>query len=164
MAGVRHGAGKDRATMGCQPRVNLNPLQRDIMRAVLAGHQLIAIQAGWASGKTTGLALALGAVNEMRGGLRQWWVMDTYPRAKSVSIPACRDWLKPQGWSESEQGLSWAAPNGGELHLKNYYSSGGEDGERLEGANITAAARRAGPPAGLRHQGHLVGEQAQPAD
>lgn len=142
--------------------MNLNPLQRDIMRAVLAGHQLIAIQAGWASGKTTGLALALGAVNEMRGGLRQWWVMDTYPRAKSVSIPACRDWLKPQGWAQSEQGLSWVAPNGGELHLKNYYSSGGEDGERLEGANITAAVVdecQSLPPSVLRRLTGRVGRQ-----
>ena len=120
--------------------MNLNPLQRDIMAAVLAGRRLIAIRAGWASGKTSGIALALGALNEMRGGGHAGWVMDNYRRAGRVSIPACRDWLEPQGWASTDSGFLWTAPNGGTVRLVNYYTSAGADGSGLEGVNWGPAA------------------------
>jgi hypothetical protein len=120
--------------------LNLNPLQRDIMAAVLAGRRLIAIRAGWASGKTSGIALALGALNEMRGGGHAGWVMDNYRRAGRVSIPACRDWLEPQGWASTDSGFLWTAPNGGSVRLVNYYTSAGADGSGLEGVNWGVAA------------------------
>jgi len=113
-----------------------NRLQRDIIREIQRGSQLVAIQAGWASGKTSGLATSIGLLNDVRGGCTSAWVMDTYPRAKFVSIPSCRDWLRPTGWVQSEQGRTWTAPNGGVLWMLNYYAQAGEDGKRLEGPNL----------------------------
>jgi len=120
--------------------VRPNPLQRDIVRAIKRGAHLIAIQAGWGSGKTSGIATALGLVNEMRGGCRLAWIMDRYQRAIDVSIPECEKWLEPRGWARAESGLRWNAPNGGSVVLRNFYAAAGEDGRRLEGLNLGAAA------------------------
>jgi len=120
--------------------VRPNPLQRDIVRAIKRGAQLIAIQAGWGSGKTSGIATALGLVNEMRGGCRLAWIMDRYQRAIDVSIPECEKWLEARGWARAESGLRWNAPNGGSVVLRNFYAAAGEDGRRLEGLNLGAAA------------------------
>ena len=78
--------------------MKLNPLQKDLVRALVDEETFIAVRAGWGSGKTSALVFGLLMMSKLRPGSSSLLITDTAPRYRTVLAPEIEKWLGPLGW------------------------------------------------------------------
>lgn len=121
----------------------LNSLQKDILRELVCGEDfLISVQAGWGSGKSTALVLAVLLWSQLRKGKREasLLVTDTLSRYKQVLHPALCKILLPLGWNHFPSEGRWS--NGDHtIWTRAYFRPGTESSSSnsLEGLNVSFA-------------------------
>ncbi len=123
--------------------INLNPLQRDLLRAIVRQDVYISVRGGWGSGKTSGLVLALLTISKLRPGSASLLVTDTSPRYRTVLQPELEKWLSPLGWQWSQLQSSWSDPStGSSVWCRSYFRPGTRDASHnpLEGINVSGIA------------------------
>ena len=72
--------------------IKLNPLQKEMIKAIRREDKLISIQSGWGAGKSSGLVFALIYVMATRPGGRFLFITDTYVRLQGVVNPEIMKW------------------------------------------------------------------------
>ena len=87
--------------------IKLNPLQLDLIGALLRQETMIAVRAGWGSGKTSALVFALMWAANMRPGRSSLLITDTAQRYRTVLQPEIEKWLGPMGWTFSQTQGVW---------------------------------------------------------
>lgn len=121
----------------------LNPLQKEILRELVVGGEfLISVQAGWGSGKSTALVLAVLLWSQLRKGKGEasLLVTDTLSRYKQVLHPALQKILLPLGWENYPSEGRWT--NGDHtIWTRAYFRPGTENSSSnsLEGLNVSFA-------------------------
>ena len=103
--------------------IKLNPLQKEMIKAIRREDKLISLQSGWGAGKSSGLVFALIYVMATRPGCRFLFVTDTYVRLQGVVNPEISKWSDRLGlgWTYNQQLSVWSDPTtGSRCHLKNY--------------------------------------------
>lgn len=118
----------------------LNPLQKEILQELIQGDgHIIAVQAGWGSGKSTALVLACLMWSILRKGKGEasLLVTDTLQRYKQVLAPALQKILIPLGWINVGSEGKWT--NGDHtIWTRAYFRPGTQDAtsNSLEGLNV----------------------------
>lgn len=120
-----------------------NPLQVDLLRA-LSDKTFIACQAGWGSGKTTALSMALITYAAANPNGASLFVTDTNKRYVSVVYPSLVEWtqkLWAQAWEYSASEQRWTAPNGHTIWCRSYFRPNTKTANQnsLEGINCGMA-------------------------
>jgi len=121
----------------------LNPLQRDLLRALATEQTFIAVRAGWGSGKTSALVFAILAMSHARPGSSSLLITDTSPRYRTVLAPEIEKWLGPLGWEWNQLKGTWTDPQTGSVvWCRAYFRPGTRDSSHnpLEGINVSGAA------------------------
>ena len=121
----------------------LNPLQRDLLRALAHEQTFIAVRAGWGSGKTSALVFAILAMSHARPGSSSLLITDTSPRYRTVLAPEIEKWLGPLGWEWNQLKGTWTDPQTGSVvWCRAYFRPGTRDSSHnpLEGINVSGAA------------------------
>lgn len=78
--------------------VTLNPLQEQVVAAMVRGDNYIGVRAGWGSGKTAALVLAVLYRSVLFPGESMLLITDTSSRFERVLMPEMVKWLAPLGW------------------------------------------------------------------
>lgn len=89
----------------------LNDMQVQIMADVFAAEPIIAVQAGWGSGKTSALVFAMQAISYLVPGGLTPLVLDTRPRYDRVLHLEIKKWCGPLGWTWHERKMTWTDPH-----------------------------------------------------
>jgi hypothetical protein len=121
----------------------LNPLQRDLLRALATEQTFIAVRAGWGSGKTSALVFAILAMSHARPGSSSLLITDTSPRYRTVLAPEIEKWLSPLGWEWNQLKGTWTDPQTSSVvWCRAYFRPGTRDSSHnpLEGINVSGAA------------------------
>lgn len=121
--------------------LTLNELQADIIEAVTREQPVVAVRAGWGSGKTSGVVFACLFVSQTRPGTSILLVTDTTDRFKGVLQPELAKWLAPLGWTFHTGDKTWTDPHSGSsIVTRSYYRPGTRSATHnpLEGLNITS--------------------------
>lgn len=121
--------------------IKLNPLQLDLISALLRQETMIAVRAGWGSGKTSALVFALMWAANMRPGRSSLLITDTAQRYRTVLQPEIEKWLGPMGWTFSQTQGVWTDPaTGSSVWCRSYFRPGTRDSSHnpLEGINATS--------------------------
>ena len=116
-----------------------NPLQLELLRAVVR-HQLICVQAGWGSGKTSACSMAVISHAMMTPGGASLFVTDTAVRYRTVVHPSLTEWtekLTGRAWEYNQLEQKWTAPNGHIIWCRAYFRPGTKTASQnsLEGIN-----------------------------
>lgn len=114
----------------------LNPLQLRAVSAYVSGlYMLIAIRAGWGSGKSR----ALGTIARVAGeqGVSVMWITDSQSRIDTVVQPVCEALLRPLGWRFETVRRRWVK-GAASIWLRSYFRPGTKSSEAnsVEGANV----------------------------
>ena len=73
--------------------IKLNPLQLELIEAITRQQTMVAVRAGWGSGKTSALVFALAWISNMRPGTSSLLITDTAQRYRTVLQPEIEKWL-----------------------------------------------------------------------
>lgn len=123
--------------------MKLNPLQKDLVRALVDEETFIAVRAGWGSGKTSALVFGLLMMSKLRPGSSSLLITDTAPRYRTVLAPEIEKWLGPLGWQWNQLKGTWTDPStGSSVWCRAYFRPGTRDSSHnpLEGINVSGAA------------------------
>ena len=125
------------------PNLRLNPLQEQVIAALMAGHVYLAIRAGWGSGKTAALVLAVMYRAALYPGEAMVIITDTSSRYERVLGPEMAKWLGPLGWRYyAGRNITgkWVAPDGTQVWVVPYIraSTKASGHNPLEGMNVGA--------------------------
>jgi hypothetical protein len=123
--------------------LQLNPLQRDLLRALAYEQTFIAVRAGWGSGKTSALVFAILQMSHARPGSSSLLITDTSPRYRTVLAPEIEKWLSPLGWQWNQLKGTWTDPQTQSVvWCRAYFRPGTRDSSHnpLEGINVSGAA------------------------
>lgn len=114
-----------------------NKLQSDLLKAYL-DQNIIAVVAGWGSGKTTAMAMAIisHAIAHPQGA--SLYITDSAPRYRTVVHPSLTEWteiLTGSTWAYNSLENKWTAPNGHIIWCRSYFRPGTRtaDQNSLEG-------------------------------
>ena len=114
-----------------------NNLQANLLKAYL-DQPLIGIVAGWGSGKTTALAMAIisHAMGHPNGA--SLYITDSSPRYRTVVHPSLSEWtlrLTGEEWTYNGMENKWTAPNGHVIWCRSYFrpNTKSADQNSLEG-------------------------------
>jgi len=121
--------------------VKLNPLQLELLEAITRQQTMVAVRAGWGSGKTSALVFALAWVSNMRPGTSSLLITDTAQRYRTVLQPEIEKWLGPLGWTWNQTQGIWSDPaTGSSVWCRSYFRPGTRDASHnpLEGINATS--------------------------
>jgi len=122
----------------------LNPFQLQMAAAMLSGAPLVAVRAGWGSGKTFGIVQTILILNEYyltRVGrpMRTLLITDTDHRYSTTLHPEMVGVLMPLGWSfVPTGGKRWVGPNGEVVWVRAYFRASTKtvDQNPIEGYNV----------------------------
>ena len=117
----------------------LNELQADIIEGLVNEHPVVAVRAGWGSGKTSGVVFACLFVANTRPGTPILLVTDTADRFRGVLQPELEKWLSPLGWTYHEVKKTWRNPHSGSTIItRSYFRPGTRSATHnpLEGLNV----------------------------
>ena len=123
--------------------MRLNPLQKDLVGALVDEETFIAVRAGWGSGKTSALVFGLLMISKLRPGSASLLITDTAPRYRTVLAPEIEKWLGPLGWVWNQLKGTWTDPStGSSVWCRAYFRPGTRDSSHnpLEGINVSGAA------------------------
>jgi hypothetical protein len=115
--------------------VALNRFQVKVLAAYVAGYNVIAVRAGWGSGKSRALGLIARLAGEQ--GVSVMWITDSGSRIETVVQPVCEALLKPMGWHWESVKRRWTKGNA-TIWLRSYFRPGTKSSEAnsVEGANV----------------------------
>ena len=122
------------------PTLKLNDLQKDVIKAIRAGHKMIGIRGGWGCGKTSALVFALIFVAKWRPNCASLIITDTHQRWRQVLSPEIKKWCK--GWHYNGSLHTWTDPTTNHIiWCKSYFRPNTQQAHKnpLEGLNISGA-------------------------
>jgi len=114
-----------------------NELQSKLLTAYLK-EPIIAVVAGWGSGKTTALSMAIISHAMAHPGGASLYITDSAPRYRTVVHPSLSEWtnrLTGADWVYNSLENKWIAPNGHIIWCRAYFRPGtrSADQNSLEG-------------------------------
>ncbi len=125
------------------PNIKLNPLQVELInRLLFSEDKIIAVRAGWGSGKTSALVFAILVASESMPGKTSLLITDTSSRFKTVLFPECQKWLMPLGWTFTASDSTLKSPNGHTVICRSYFRPSTHDSgsNSIEGINVSGWA------------------------
>lgn len=117
-----------------------NDLQYKVLDSMASGATVIAVEAGWGSGKSLSLIMALLWRHALRPGTRSVLVTDTLRRYFDNLDPEMQRFAVPRGWEWVARLERWVHPDGGEVIVRYYRRQDGAPRSKnpLEGINATS--------------------------
>ena len=108
---------------GIMNMIKPNKLQGELLKAYL-NEPVISVVAGWGSGKTTAMAMAIISHAMAHPNGASLYITDSNPRYRTVVHPSLTEWtvkLTDTEWLYSGLENKWTAPNGHVIWCRSYF-------------------------------------------